>query len=878
MNNMFYGCNSLKGIYVDNTWTTVNVIDGNDMFQNCPKLVGGAGTVIDWNHVDHTYAHIDGGTINPGYFREKNAPEPYAVLSNNNTVLTFYYGNQLESQGSMDVVFHGGMDAEPQWISHSSEITTVLFDESFASCTALTSTSNWFKNCSKLDRIIGIDNLKTDNVTNMYQMFYGCSSLTSIDLSGFKTDGVTNMAGIFYGCSSLTSLDLSSFNTINVTDMSYMFYNCSSLASLDLSSFNTENVESMYSMFDGCSSLVSLDLSSFKTDNVINIFQMFNRCSSLTSLDLSSFNTEKIGSMNRMFEGCSSLVSLDLSSFKTDKVRNMNRLFYGCKNLKKIYVDSGWTTCNVTSGDDMFWECNKLIGGAGTKFSWNHMDYTYAHIDGGTANPGYFRKKNAPEPYTVLSNDNTVLTFYYDNQMESQGGVDLLYSLQWRSHSGEITTVVFDESFASYTELSSMYIWFSGCSKLSSIIGIENLRTDNVTNLSRMFSDCGRLTSLDLSSFKTDNVTDMSEMFYGCNNLKKIYVDTGWTINNVTSGDYMFWGCYNLVGGAGTTYNFSHNTVEYAHVDGGETNPGYLTYKDTLVTLTYMVDGKEYRSYRLKCGDEIVPEPVPIKDGYVFLWNEIPETMPARDVEVTGRFYLYGDVNTDEEVDVVDVVDIARFVVATPSEKFREKLADLNADNNVNIGDAVTLVNHIAGDQNYVKALDPSCLSYDYDQCQLQLQSAGQNALSLCFDGEADFTAFQFDVDVPEGTDISTISFNGMRKDGHKLLYNKLAEGRYRVTAFSFSNAVFRGSKGELLQFCINGQATDDICVHDIHFITTNGKDITFDSLYVSGTETGIAHTSVNEDSDIIYDLLGRKLSKMQRGVNIINGKKVVSK
>lgn len=290
-------------------------------------------------------------------------------------------------------------------------------------------------------------------------------------------------------------------------------------------------------------------------------------------------------------------------------------------------------------------------------------------------------------------------------------------------------------------------------------------------------------------------------------------------------------------------------------------------------TLTYLLDGEVYKTESVVYGTTITPESELTKEGYTFSgWSEQPETMPAHDVTVTGAFYLYGDVNTDEAVDVVDVVDIARYVVATPSAKFREKLADLNFDSSVNIADAVTLVNHIAGDQNFVKALSAS----RYDQCQLQLLSAGGNALSFCLDGEADFTAFQFEVDVPDGTDISAISINGTRKDGHQLLYNKLDDNRYRVTALSLSNAVFKGSKGELLQFSISGQDTDDICVHDIHFVTTNGKDITFDVLYVSGTETGIANMNVNEDKDTIYDLLGRKLSKVQRGVNIINGRKVI--
>jgi len=42
------------------------------MFRGCTKLVGGAGTKYNSSYVDKTYARIDGGTSNPGYFTAKN--------------------------------------------------------------------------------------------------------------------------------------------------------------------------------------------------------------------------------------------------------------------------------------------------------------------------------------------------------------------------------------------------------------------------------------------------------------------------------------------------------------------------------------------------------------------------------------------------------------------------------------------------------------------------------------------------------------------------------------------------------------------------------------------------------------------------------------
>ena len=106
-------------------------------------------------------------------------------------------------------------------------------------------------------------------------MFYGCSSLQSLDLSGLDTSSAEGMGGMFYGCSSLSSLDLSAFDTSKVARMSSMFYGCSSLQSLDLSGLDASNVWNMSSMFYGCSSLSSLDLSSFDTSRVVYMDNMF---------------------------------------------------------------------------------------------------------------------------------------------------------------------------------------------------------------------------------------------------------------------------------------------------------------------------------------------------------------------------------------------------------------------------------------------------------------------------------------------------------------------------------------------------------------------------------------------------------------------------
>jgi surface protein len=170
-----------------------------------------------------------------------------------------------------------------------------------------------------------------------------------------------------------------------------------------LSNLNTENVTDMSYMFWGAI-LSSLDVSSFNTSKVTNMSYMFYNCQNLTDLDVSSFNTSKVTNMSYMFGYCYILPSLDLSGFNTAKVTNMEAMFINCFKATTIYAGSGWTTNAVTSSSYMFTNCTSLVGGKGTTYNSSYVDKAYAHIDGGTSNPGYFTDKNASQSGDVDGN------------------------------------------------------------------------------------------------------------------------------------------------------------------------------------------------------------------------------------------------------------------------------------------------------------------------------------------------------------------------------------------------------------------------------------------------------------------------------------------
>lgn len=346
-----------------------------------------------------------------------------------------------------------------------------------------------------------------------------------------------------------------SFSTYTPTSLSSFFENLTKLETITgLKYLNTENVTDMSYMFFNCSSLTSLDVTHFNTANVTNMESMFSLCSSLFSLYVTHFNTANVTDMSYMFSGCSSLTSLDLSNFNTAKVTNMGSMFRVCSNLKTIYASDKFTTAAVTKSENMFLYCGSLSGDI--DWSYKAVDKTYAKTDG-----GYFRVKAYDNRPWVKYADGT-LTFFLtsketlgENEYTLNSGEE---SPGWLEHQKDITKVVFDTSFAD-ARPTSCYYWFYRCEKLWQIQGIKNLNTEKVTDMSFMFYNCPYLFLLDVSGFNTDNVTNMQGMFGWCSALASLNV-TNFNTENVTNMTAMFSTCRSLTSLDVTNFNTENVT------------------------------------------------------------------------------------------------------------------------------------------------------------------------------------------------------------------------------------------------------------------------------------------------------------------------------
>ena len=369
----------------------------------------------------------------------------------------------------------------------------------------------------------------------------------------FSTYTPTSLFKFFRNLTHLETITgLEYLNTANVTDMSYMFSSCSSLTSLDVTHFNTANVTNMSSMFSSCLSLTSLDVTHFNTAKVTNMNKMFSNCSALTSLDVTNFNTANVTDMSYMFFSCSELTSLDVTNFNTANVTNMSSMFFSCLSLTTIYASSKFVTPLVTNSSKMFYDCEKLKG---EEVCTNDKatDKTYAKIEGGYFSGGIPRVKYADGTLTFFLASKETLG---ENEYELNSGKNLP---EWvKKHIFGITKVVFDTSFAN-ARPTSCYMWFYLCGNLNQVEGIKNLNTKEVTDMADMFCKCRDLSSLDVSGFNTEKVTDMSEMFNECISLKLLDV-AKFNTANVKSMSNMFYNCQNLASLNVTNFNTANVT------------------------------------------------------------------------------------------------------------------------------------------------------------------------------------------------------------------------------------------------------------------------------------------------------------------------------
>ena len=440
--------------------------------------------------------------------------------------------------------------------------------------------NNMFEGCSALTTIYASDKFDTDNVKYGLDMFTGCKSLK--DYSDSKTDYTYAYCGGTDGYFTPGGCGYAEFDNATGT-LSFRYKGVKPEGAYDL---NVGGSDPEWKTLGTNVNKVVFD-ASFANARPTSCYYWFCGCSKLTDIEgIENLNTEKVTNMNSMFDRCSALTSLDLTNFNTAKVSDMSYMFMGCSALTTIFVSDKFVTDLVTSSDNMFHMCINLIGAI--EYDGSKSDHTYANYE-----TGYFTPEGGFHAYAEFDGTGT-LTFSR-GLSKPAGAYDLNVgnnTPEWSTQKEDINKVVFDASFAN-ARPTSCYKWFDMCTSLTEIEGIENLNTQNVTDMSSMFSDCQKLTSLDLSNFNTANVKymrsmfgfcqkltslnvtnfntanveDMRSMFKNCSALTGIFASNKFVTDMVIDGSDMFSGCDKLIGAI--KYIGSQTDHHYANYENG---------------------------------------------------------------------------------------------------------------------------------------------------------------------------------------------------------------------------------------------------------------------------------------------------------------------
>jgi hypothetical protein len=298
--------------------------------------------------------------------------------------------------------------------------------------------------------------------------------------------------------------------------------------------------------------------------------------------------------------------------------------------------------------------------------------------------------------------------------------------------------------------------------------------------------------------------------------------------------------------------------------------------------------------------------------------DQTPETMDDYKERVEAYIQALNALNTEAKASragdiagggedgmqpdgVVDVFDLQLLLnlVSQPNEKLKLKeenpkkfnACDLNNDGDISITDLTVMSDILIGETAYLYDEDdytgePIFAARQLGQTNETLRAdvvateGNSQRIAISLSNERDYTAFQMDVTLPEGMRLVGQSLSD-RADGHQLYANEW-DGKVRLVGFTSTKNAFTGNDGAVLYLDVETDESykgGSVKYEDIIFATTKSQGVKFK---MQGETTGVISRFAEAAKETIYNLGGRVMDGLKKGVNILRGddgaKKVIKK
>ncbi len=784
--------------------------------------------------------------------------------------------------------------------------------------------------------------------------FYGCSGLSSIIIPNSITS-IGQQA--FEGCTGITSITIPN----SVTSIgSSAFLRCTGVTSIiipnsvtsigsqvfdsSLSSLNVESGNPKYDSRNGCNAIIETATNKLvlglNNTTIPNTITTIGRWAFADSKGLSAATIpNSVKTIEEYaFAYCNDLTSITIPN---SVITIGESAFYGCSSLSSITIPTSVNDIGSYAFHGTAWYNNQsdgliYIGKNAYTYKGTMPENSKITIKDGTlALSGSIFKDSSG--LTSITIPNSVINIG-SNAFEGCSGLTSITIPNF-------VTIIRDGTFKNCSKLTSITIpntvtnignnVFEDCNGLTSIT-IPNSVTrigeyafHNCSSLTSItipnsvseicpatFAECSSLTSITIPT----SVTNIGgSAFAFCNSLTSITIPN--SVTNIGSAAFVF--CNNLT--SITIPNSVTSIGEGAFIEcsgltsisipnsvtsiGAEAFYGCHGLKDIIskIKTPFEINENVFSVY----STATLTVPIGTKSAYQSTagWNKFTNI-----VEIEADNIIHGDANGDKEVNVSDIVEVVNFIMNNASAIFLRANADLNGDGEVNVTDIVMMVNLImSGQTSAVRTMsnragsmtDADCMRID----DVIINAGETKQLNISLDNpDKKYTAFQFDMTLPEGITIVKnsngklmASLDTERKDDHTLNVSEMGNNTYRFLAFSMSNAELYGTNGPLVNITLGADVnmdsgTNAAALKSQVFTATDGTqykwiDLPF-SILVNGSEnTGIDEISQNGQNGgliNVYTLTGlllfsvpqsefsEKWHHLPSGVYIVNGQKMI--